>query len=107
MYYNLICIFICTPICTKFYSCKKWVLQETKWSVPWFDCDESLTCQCLNLNLRHFGCFTFIFILFGQPHLLVSWCADDRCGMAGSDEDRGRSRRPGAEDRGWSHRSGT
>jgi hypothetical protein len=28
MYYNLICIFfICTPICTKFYSCKKWVLQ--------------------------------------------------------------------------------
>jgi hypothetical protein len=28
MYYNLICIFICTPICTKFYSCKKWVLQE-------------------------------------------------------------------------------
>jgi hypothetical protein len=28
MYYNLICIFICTPICTKkFYSCKNWVLQ--------------------------------------------------------------------------------
>jgi hypothetical protein len=27
IYYNLICIFICTPICTKFYSCKKWVLQ--------------------------------------------------------------------------------
>jgi hypothetical protein len=27
MYYNLICIFICTPICTKFYSHKKWVLQ--------------------------------------------------------------------------------
>jgi hypothetical protein len=27
--------------------------------------------------------------------------------MAGSDEDRGRSRRPGAEDRGWSHISGT
>jgi hypothetical protein len=25
-YYNSICIFICTPICTKFYSCKKWVL---------------------------------------------------------------------------------
>jgi hypothetical protein len=27
--------------------------------------------------------------------------------MACSDEDRGRSRRPGAEDRKWSHRSGT
>jgi hypothetical protein len=29
MYYNLICIFICTPMWTKFYSCKKWVLQRT------------------------------------------------------------------------------
>jgi hypothetical protein len=27
--------------------------------------------------------------------------------MTCSDEDRGRSRRPGAEDRGWSHMSGT
>jgi hypothetical protein len=27
--------------------------------------------------------------------------------MACSDEDRGRSRRPSAEDRGWSHGSGT
>jgi hypothetical protein len=27
--------------------------------------------------------------------------------MACSDEDRGKSRRPGVEDRGWSHRSGT
>jgi hypothetical protein len=27
--------------------------------------------------------------------------------MACNDEDRGRSRRPGAEDRVWSHRSGT
>jgi hypothetical protein len=34
--------------------------------------------------------------------LLVSWCAGDRCDMAGSDEDRGRSRRSVAEDRGWS-----
>jgi hypothetical protein len=39
--------------------------------------------------------------------LLVSWCAGDRCDMACNDEDRGRSRRPGAEDRGWSHKSGT
>jgi hypothetical protein len=34
--------------------------------------------------------------------LLVSWCASDRCGMVGSDEDRGRSRRPSVEDQGWS-----
>jgi hypothetical protein len=34
--------------------------------------------------------------------LLVSWCVGDRCGMEGSDEDCGRSRRPGVEDRGWS-----
>jgi hypothetical protein len=27
--------------------------------------------------------------------------------MACSDEDHGRTRRPGVEDRGWSHRSGT
>jgi hypothetical protein len=27
--------------------------------------------------------------------------------MVCSDNDRGRSRRPGVEDRGWSHRSGT
>jgi hypothetical protein len=33
--------------------------------------------------------------------LLVSWCVGDRCDMVSSDEDRGRSRRPSAEDRGW------
>jgi hypothetical protein len=39
---------------------------------------------------------------YGESRLLVSWCADGRCDMADSDEDRGRSTRPGAEDRGWS-----
>jgi hypothetical protein len=34
--------------------------------------------------------------------LLVFWCAGSRCDMAGSDEDCGTSRRPDAEDRGWS-----
>jgi hypothetical protein len=34
--------------------------------------------------------------------LLVSWCHGGRCDIVGSDEDRGRSRRPGVEDRGWS-----
>jgi Ni/Co efflux regulator RcnB len=39
--------------------------------------------------------------------LLVSWCVGGRCGMTCSDEDHGNSRRPGAKDRGWSHRSDT
>jgi hypothetical protein len=34
--------------------------------------------------------------------LLVSWCAGGSCDMEGSDEDCGRSRKPDAEDRGWS-----
>jgi hypothetical protein len=46
-------------------------------------------------------CFSFIFVSFGESYLLASWCAGGRCGIACSDEDRGRSRRPGAEDRGW------
>jgi hypothetical protein len=39
--------------------------------------------------------------------LLVSWCVGGRCGMACSNEYHGRSRRPSAEDRGWSHKSDT
>jgi hypothetical protein len=70
-------------------------------------CDESLTCRDLNLNPAHFGSFTFIFVLFGESCLLVSWCAGGRCDMTCSDEDCGRSRRPGAEDQGWLHRSDT
>jgi hypothetical protein len=44
-------------------------------------------------------CFTFIFVLFGESCLLVSWCAGSKCGMACSDKDHDRSRKPGAEDR--------
>jgi hypothetical protein len=33
-------------------------------------------------------------ILVGESRLLVSWCAGDRCDMAGSDENQGRSWRP-------------
>jgi hypothetical protein len=38
----------------------------------------------------------------GESHLLVSWSVGGRCGMAGSNEDRDRSRRPSVKDRGWS-----
>jgi hypothetical protein len=51
--------------------------------------------------------FSFFFVSFGEPRLLVSWYVGGRCGMASSDEGRGRSMRPGAEDRGWWHRSAT
>jgi hypothetical protein len=51
--------------------------------------------------------FSFTFVSFGESCLLVSWCAGGRCGMACNNEDRDRSRRPGAEDQGWSHRTGT
>jgi hypothetical protein len=70
-------------------------------------CDESLTCRGLNLNLRYFGSFIFISVLFRESCLLASWCACGRCGMTCINEDHDRSRRPGAEDRRWSHRSGT
>jgi hypothetical protein len=51
--------------------------------------------------------FFFTFSSFEESRLLVSWCAGGRCDMACSDEHRGTSRRTGAEDRGWSHRSST
>jgi hypothetical protein len=75
---------------------------ETKWSVSWFDCDESLTWWGLNSNLGYFGSFTFIFVPCEESCLLVSWWAGGKYDLACSDEDCGRSRRPGAEDRGWS-----
>jgi hypothetical protein len=64
--------------------------------------DESLTCYGLNSNPGHFSYFTFIFISCGESCFLVSWCAGDKCDMPDSNEDHGRSRRPGAEGRGWS-----
>jgi hypothetical protein len=51
-------------------------------------------------------CFSFTFVSFRESRLLVLWCACGRCDMVCSDEDHGRSRRLGAEDRGWSPRSG-
>jgi hypothetical protein len=69
------------------------------------DCDESLTWGGLNLNLEHFrGSTTFTLFMWRIVFACLVVC---RCGMAGSDEDRGRSRKPDAEDLRWSHRSGT
>jgi hypothetical protein len=70
-------------------------------------CNESLTCQGLNSNPGYFGLFYLYLCPCGESCLLVSWCAGARCSMVGSDEDRGRCRRPDTEDRGWLHMSST
>jgi hypothetical protein len=44
---------------------------------------------------------------FGESCLFFSWCVGGRCGMVGSDDDRDRNRRFGAEGRGWSYMSDT
>jgi hypothetical protein len=59
-----------------------------------------LTCRGLNSNTGYFGCFTPM-CSCGESCLLVLWCVGDKCDMAGSDEDLGRRRRPGAKDQGW------
>jgi hypothetical protein len=41
-------------------------------------------------------------ILCEKSRSLVSWCVSDRCDLVDSDEDLGRSRRPGVEDYGRS-----
>jgi hypothetical protein len=53
-YYNLICIFICTPICTKFYSCKKWVLQTSRLV-------SRLLCEDVSIFLEEFDEREFLF----------------------------------------------
>jgi hypothetical protein len=65
-------------------------------------CDESLTYHSLNSNPGHFCCLPLYLFLVRESCLLVSWCAGGRCSMVGNDEDHGRSRRPSAEDWGWS-----
>jgi hypothetical protein len=56
--------------------CYQWTHQggdcKTKWSVPWFDCDESLTWRGLNLSPRCFICFTFILVLRLENHVSLS-----------------------------------
>jgi hypothetical protein len=54
------------------------------------------------LNLGDYGGSTLLFGSCGEMCLLFLRYVGDRCGMVGSNEDRGRSRRLGAEDRGWS-----
>jgi hypothetical protein len=54
------------------------------------------------LKSETFWFFYFIFVSCGDSTLLVSGCAGGNYDMAVSNEDRDRSRRPGAEDRGWS-----
>jgi hypothetical protein len=61
-----------------------------------------LTYLGLNLNPENFSGSTILSVSCGETCLLVLLCVGDRCGMAGNNYDRGRSRRHGAEDQGWS-----
>jgi hypothetical protein len=54
------------------------------------------------LNPGNFGGSTLLFVSREEKCLLVLWCVGDRCDTADGEEDRGRSRRLGAEDRGGS-----
>jgi hypothetical protein len=42
----------------------------------------------------------YLIYLCGELCFLISWYADDSYGMTVSDVNRGRSKRPGADDRG-------
>jgi hypothetical protein len=56
--------------------CCQWIHQgrdyETKWLVHWFDCDESLTCRCLNLNPGHFHGSTLLSLFRVENHVCLS-----------------------------------
>jgi hypothetical protein len=70
-------------------------------------CIESVDSVRFEFESRLIRLFFLYSCFIGESCLLVSWCAGGWCGMACSDDDRGRSRRPGAENRRWSNRSGT
>jgi hypothetical protein len=77
---------------------------ETNSFLPWLICVMSnwlilvwIWIRCISVELTP----NWV-IRFGETRLLVSWCVCGEYDMAGSDEDRGRSRRLGVKDRGWS-----
>jgi hypothetical protein len=57
--------------------------------LTWFEFESGTILMVLPLSL-------FRLDSFRESCLLVLWYAGSRCGMMGNDEDRGRSRRPGA-----------
>jgi hypothetical protein len=65
-------------------------------------CDESLTCWGLNLNLGQFGDSTLLSLFVWRIAFVCLMVCRYMCNMAGSNEDRGMSRRPNADDQWWS-----
>jgi hypothetical protein len=72
--------------------------------MSWFICVMSnwlglvwILIQCISVELTPDWV-----IRFGETRLLVLWCVGGEYNLADSDKDRGRSRRLGMEDRGWS-----
>jgi hypothetical protein len=65
--------------------CYQWTHQggdsETKWSVHWFDCDESLTWRGLNSNLEKFY-FVFLLSLSHSENRFCLSCGVQVAGLA-------------------------
>jgi hypothetical protein len=75
-------------------------------SVFWFDMGWVINLPWFEFESRKFWWFYhYPIILCGESYLLVSWCACDIYDMVGSDEDRGRSRRPSVKNQRWSSTS--
>jgi hypothetical protein len=64
----------------------------------------------LEFESETFRWFYYLYLVRMENHVCLSrgvYVAGGSCGMAGNDEDRSWSRRPGVEVQGWSHRLGT
>jgi hypothetical protein len=80
---------------------------ETKRVMPFFICVMSNWLVLVWIWIQRISIeLTLNWVIWcGEMRLFVSWCVGGECDMAGNDDDRGRSRRLGVEDRGWSSTS--
>jgi hypothetical protein len=67
----------------------------------------SLSCRGLNSNLGHFDYFTFIICFVWKITFACLVVCRWQVQHDDNDKDRGKSRTPDADDRGWSRRSST
>jgi hypothetical protein len=76
--FDLLAMFHCVidSKCKHCAFCYQWTHQgedwETKWSVPWFDCDEPMTCCGLISNLGYFRGSILLHIVRVENHVWLS-----------------------------------